>query len=98
MSYVVLGFLTILVVVASASREALVAVAGAIGWYLLRNIKVKVVFGVLFISCVMVLSAPYIAPHTYERTAKLFSIDMLEDLFNRSFVNTLATGKSKATD
>jgi O-antigen ligase len=81
---ILMGLMSVIVVIASGSREALVAVAGAIGWYIIRNIRVKIVLWVFLVSVIMLVSAPYIAPHTYERTAKLFSIDLLEDLFKRA--------------
>ncbi|UCC84111.1 MAG: hypothetical protein JSW46_04045, partial [Gemmatimonadota bacterium] len=70
---VLLGTAMLLAVILSGSREAMVALLAVALWYLAKTRRFKLVAGVLAISVILAGTMPIIAPHTFERTARLVS-------------------------
>lgn len=66
------GAATLLPVLGSASRQSLLGLAVVLAWYLYRRLSLRTfVVGLVLVTGVVV-SMPYVAPHTFERTAGLF--------------------------
>lgn len=75
-----LGWLMMLPLLASASREALLAFLVAGVWYLiqLRKWRVMLLSSVLAFSVVIIM--PLVAPHTWARTSGLFTWSLVENV------------------
>jgi O-antigen ligase len=76
----VLGWLMILPVAGSASREALLAILAVGGWYMLRSGQWRLALASLAMLTLLVASIPLTAPHTWERTSSLFVDANFEDV------------------
>jgi len=77
---VLLGFVTLLPVLGSGSRASLVALAAVLVWYLSRTVSLKSLLVSSLLVVGLIGAMPTIAPHTYERTAKLFQASTLQSV------------------
>jgi O-antigen ligase len=72
-SLTLLGVAMLLPIFGSASREALVGLLAAGGWYVWQNLKARTVAYILIIGAIGIISLPFAAPHTYNRTVSAMS-------------------------
>jgi MFS family permease len=79
-SYMWLGIIGILPLVASASREALVGLFTVMGWYILRNRSLKVIYTFVIIAAICAVFGPVVAPHSAAKFNRLFSWELLENM------------------
>jgi O-antigen ligase len=91
-----LGVAMLLPVFGSASREALVGLLVASGWYGWQNLKAKTVAYILLIAAIGVAALPVVAPHTYNRTVSAMSPETVQAIEN--VVETAQWEPGQATD
>ena len=77
---VMLGVAGLLPVLGSGSREALVALVAVLIWYLRRGLTRRTALPVLALVVSLVAVAPVLAPHTWERTTRLFTADTVQSV------------------
>jgi len=69
----ILGLAMVLPLFASASRQALVSLLVALGWFVLRRANRRTRFGLAGALGMALLSFPIVSPHTFDRTVAIFS-------------------------
>lgn len=80
---IMLGTGMLLAVVLSGSREAMVALLAVALWYLAKTRRFRLAASVLGISVVLAGMMPIIAPHTFERTARLVAPETVEAVLDQ---------------
>jgi O-antigen ligase len=74
------GWLMVIPMLASASREAMLAFLVVAVWYVLKMRNRKVLIGAIIAVTIFTSLMPVLLPHTWDRTASLFSTALLEDV------------------
>ncbi len=77
--YILLGGLSVLPVFASASRATLVGMALVGAWYLWRRRNVRTLAAAALAGIIVIASMPFVAPHTWNRTAAVFSWSLIQN-------------------
>ena len=76
----IVGWLMVIPMLASASREAMLAFLVVSVWYVLKMRNRKVLIGGVMGIIVFTLLMPIVVPHTWNRTVNLFSYRLIEDV------------------
>ncbi len=75
-----IGWLMVIPMLASASREAMLAFLVVFVWYIVKMRNKRVMIGGVIALTVFALLTPLLLPHTWNRTANLFNADLIEDV------------------
>ena len=74
------GWLMVIPMLASSSREAMLAFLVVSGWYVIKMRNRKVLLGGVLAVVMIVSLMPIIIPHAWNRTAVLFNPDLVESV------------------
>ena len=88
----------LLPVFGSASRQSLVGFLIVLAWYFLRRARPTAFFGGLFAVVALLSIMPIVAPHTYQRSAAVLSMDTLEGMKRVATTSEWEPGEEKTIE
>lgn len=90
-----LGWMMMLPLLASASREALLAFLVTGVWYLVQLRKWRVMIISLILALSLAALMPFVAPHTWARTSGLFTWSLVENVIETAKITTWEPGEEE---
>ena len=93
---IMLGGLLVFPLFVSASRAAILAFLVTIIWYMIRLKQWKVFAVTAILVTLLFSSMPLIAPHTWNRTVSLFSMDVIDNMVKTAKYSTWGPGDDES--